>query len=390
MEENTKAINRRGSRSSSLEESIRMISSSMKDDGFSLDEFQSQIVNNNLNAELRPLLWKISFRVLRKNQNLWNWYLEIKRRRKEFEELSNDENITQLIKFFKKEQSNVEGNKFTEVYNNVILPGLENLKKKYDLFKSDKIGESLIRVFLTGLNNYAVADKHKVFSIVSGLIYSLYPSILHFSQEIEEVTEENISAPIFFYYLNNEESFDADIYMLVNEILYDGSFSKYICEDTMQTRYLLPHNLENLEVLVPSHPDYKYMPLNRIEYISYVLLQILNKDLLKTLISKDFPIYYILNEMFGFLFSNVICLSKLTFLWDNIFFFSDPDFELFNFIRYPLAVFAEYVFEKAQNYTGDSSKLLNEVPFEELDLQEIVKKSLKTRDKFDEETFEYV
>jgi hypothetical protein len=381
-----KSVTRRGSRSSILEESIRLIANSMTGEGFNTEELQVLIVNNKLPSELRPLAWKIFFGILHKKSKFWDWYNVIKTEREKFELLGQGEDLKLFTKVIRREEdiSTVKENTYFESYQRVVNE-LDKLKKKYDLFKSEIIAESVLRIFLIAKTQHAMHSEEKIFHIIAGLVYSLYPSILHFSTNFADIKEENIDAPTFFYYLNNEEFFDADVYMLVNKLLLDGSFTKYLCQSHLQTRHSLPMDIEGMKTLLRNDPNFKYVQLNRIETIFYVYLQHANRDLFQHFLTNKISIYDNVNELFGNLLSQTICLSNLTYLWDNIFLYSPPELARFSFLEFVIVAFIDRVGPNMMTLNEEGvQKILSAYSEEGLDLMEIVNTALRIRDKFEE------
>jgi hypothetical protein len=378
-----KSVTRRGSRSSSLEESIRLMANCMTGEGFNLEDLQVLIINNKLPAELRPLTWKIFFGILNRKNNFWQWYNAIKTERERFENLSQSKEVELFTKVIRREAdiSTVKDNTYFNNYQTVVNE-LEKLKKKYDLFKSEIIAESVLRIFLIAKTQYSIDSVEKVFHIIAGLVYSLYPSILHFSKNFVEINEDNLDATTFFYYLNNEEFFDADVYMLVNKILDDGSFSKYFFHSHLQTQQLISKNIEEMENLLPGNPNFKYKELNRIERICYQYLQVTNKELFKHFLTNNISLYDDVNELFGYLLTKTICLSNLTYLWDNIFLYSSPEYTLFSFLEFVIVVIIDRISLnlKSLKEQDDVHKIISNYPEEELDCMEIVTKALKIQD----------
>jgi hypothetical protein len=378
-----------------MEFCINTISEFMKDNQSNFEEILSTLViNNTLPVELRSIAWRIFLGILPREKSANELVQITKNKRVEFEKLNSHTEIELFSKVIRKEEDISilpEGN-LSQSYL-LVQAELNRISSNNDFLKSQIVAETLLRLFVIwkknneNENSDVMANLHK-FYILAEVIYSLYPTILHFNIAHEDFSENKIiDAKFLFYFLNQEESFDADAYVifdhLIQKILNEVNFNNL--KQNCQIKELIhKHIIDNQNLLPLSEESKSFISnLGRIEKISYLYLNIVNPNLSKHLNSIKLDPYDVVNIWFSSLLAGSISFENLTYIWDNIFFFTSNDsFRLFDFVAVSLINNIS-----TQLMAGDIDScrsLLMKYRENSLDLKEIIKKSLKLKEKLGE------
>jgi len=316
-------------KSSSIEQSINIFSEMLKNNECDLEEILNMVLNQKLPNELRSIAWRIFLGILPKDKPFYEWYQITQNFREKFEKLNQDEEIKKFTKVIRKESMGtlIASSPFKYEYF-AVFQEKEKISYTYDFFKSEIVGETLIKIYLIWIkNNYEVSQLENVnnrnfypFYILAGIIFSLYPSILFLKPNIEEINfTENIDPNSLFYFLNNEEFFDADVYCIFDNLMNNrnlkimtDSFKNLnqqewgtIKNSIVENENFLPLNEEN-EIL--------FSNLNRFEKISYFYLKLTHDNLLRHLFSIKLDPYDIIHIWYVSLLTSSMCFEHLSYI----------------------------------------------------------------------------
>jgi hypothetical protein len=387
-------------RSNTIESCINTLTDALKDNQFDLEDISTLVINNNLPSELRPVAWEIFLGILPKEKDLYEWVKIIQAERAKFEKISSDKEIEDYTKVIRKEtnESSLTPGKLLADYQNVAKE-IEKISSNYDFFKSQIVAETLLRLYVIWKkNNPDPTDNNSVesFYILAGVIYALYPSILHFNTEIKEINKkEDVDPRTLFYFLNNEEYFDSDVYMIFDHIMNKLGFESFIVnfsklgrqewENIYKNIVQGEDEEENSELFKSEESKTLISNMNRLEKISYPYLKVANRILLSHFFSINLDPYHIVQTWFTSLLTNSICFEHLTYLWDNIFLYSQNQGHKFEFLDYILvALISNLSNDLLISDVMSAKKILMRYPEHNLNLKDIVKKALKLREKISE------
>lgn len=311
-------ISRRASkgRSDFLDDSIKILESMFRTKGNErFSDVQSLILNNSLPNELRSILWKVFLDVLPISGDSKQW-VEITRKNKEkYLALNNDfKELETINKLLRKEikESDLSEFKDTSIYKNYSAARQfldENLSEIYDLFKNESLAETLIRNYIIFRQyNENFEFSHQPFlHILSAIIYSLYPCIIH---HYEKIDLEESDTKSMFYFLNSEDNFDEDVYWIYDAILNGKKFKETILNINKET------DLNNIKV-VDDIQKINLKTVNKLEFL-YVLLMVENPGLINHMRKIQADISLVFKYWVTTLFSSSFTLENLIYILDII------------------------------------------------------------------------
>lgn len=323
-------IQRRSSkgRSDFLDDSIKILESMFLAKGNNrFSDVNSLILNNALPNELRSILWKVFLDILPINGDAKEWIDITTKYKQKYSSLNSQlKELDTITKIMKKElnESDIPDFKNTPIYKNYQAARQfldENLSEIYDLFKNESLAETLIRNYIIFRHyNEDFEFSHQPFlHILSAVIYSLYPCIIH---HYEKIDVEGSNTKSMFYYLNSEDNFDEDVYWIYDAILNGKRFKETILNINKETDLNNIKGKEEIQKL-----DLK--AVTKLEFL-YVLLTVENPDLIKHMRKIQADISLVFKYWITTLFSSSFTLEHLIYILDIIFSYdciSSEDYE---------------------------------------------------------------
>jgi TBC1 domain family protein 5 len=288
------------------------------------DHSYSDLIEHSLDdrllSETRSLYWKIFLEILPiKKINSWH---EITKNYREQYRKKRENYITSEISLAFKSMvspSNIPGLNENDQYNlNIIILDVIRTYQEIDLFRNAKTLESLSELlYIWTKENNEMTYIQGMNEIIGTIYYALFPCIIHETNFEKEVDN---SVNNLYLYLNFEEGFDADIYLIFG-CLMEKCLKKLF--DYSNQSVKLKHNsaffdkssltLDGLSKLNNLSSIKK-----RILRIFYCFLKLADKEL-----------FEFLNEFFEpdlFMFRWVLCLlnrevglKECVYFWDAIF-----------------------------------------------------------------------
>jgi hypothetical protein len=375
-----------------MENCINILGEVLKDNEINLEEVSGLLINNTLPAELRSIAWRIILGILPKNKSPFEWVKIIRTERANFEKLNSDMEIELLTRIIRKEldDSNLPEGNLSHNYK-LVVTELDRISLSYDFFKSQVVAETLLKLYVIWQkhdesNNRDDRANLNVFYILAAIIYSLYPSIIHFRSSFKEITcEDDTDSSSLFYFLNEEEYFDADVYLILFNLMKQKNLSEIINNSSKVNRQsieVIQKRIIGNENLFPlSEQDNSFISsLGRVEKISCVYLKIVNHNLLNHLNSLNLDIYEIIQMWQTSFFTGTINFENLPYIWDNIFLNStDDSLDFFDYVS--LSLINNLSTELMTGDLNSCNSLLMMYPQNNLNLKEIMKKSFKIKEK---------
>jgi len=380
-------------RSSVIELSISILREILKDDRCDLEEITTMMLNNTLPNELRSIVWRIMLGVLPKDRNYYDWVEITQNERNTFNKLAADQEIQDYLKVIRKEADN-QILKQGELLDDFIL-SQENIKEiegpAHDFFKSENVRETLLMLYVIWRkNNPDVVTKFlQPFHILADLIYCLYPSILHNATSLKQInSRDDLDVKTLYYYLNDEEFFDSDLYAIFDKVMMQKGFkdliNNYSNEVWQDIEYVKEKIVFNKEFFQQNDQSKLALAkLNRSEKISYVFLKIVNPNLLNHMINNGIPINLFVQSLLTTLLMSSISFGELTYFWDNIFTHSDANSDdAFNFIDFIIVSLLNYMNDLLMNSNKDNwQDNIFKNRENRLDNKHIMNKALKFKEK---------
>lgn len=382
-------------RSNIIENCIVVLKEAIKGDKVDLEDLSIMVINNTMPAEFRSTAWKIFLGILPNDKNAFEWVKIIQNERSNFEKLSGEKEVEEYIKVIRNE-AEVSTISQSSVYNDYqqVLKELEKISMFYDFFKSQIVAETLLRLYIIWRRqNPTEKGNIEIFYILAGVIFALYPSIIHFTTDIKVITSKEEADPkTLFYFLNDEEFFDADVYMIFDHLMNKKGLKSIITQNPSRNSWESMVNLiVEKENIFPLTEDLKEFisTFNRAERVAYLYLKIANPKLLSHMMSIKLDPYEIIQLWFNSLFTSSICYTHIVYFWDNIFLRCAEQQDQTT----PLA-FADFIGASLINNLGNDlltadlitgKKILMRYPEHSLNLKDIIKRALKLREKVTEE-----
>jgi hypothetical protein len=377
-------------RSKILESSINLLSEFIKTKD--LEDIYGLAINNSLPGEFRSTAWRIFLSILNKDDS-GNWAKTTKVLRDNFYNLSKQlsENVLKYLRneLTEDQAKSLLDEKSLNIFN-TVRNELIQISNNFDFFKSEIISEIVLRlIYVWSLSNTEFNDFSMIVSILAGIIYSLYPSILHIDISLLGINEENLEnleAQSLFYYLNTEEHFDADVYIIFNTIMTKG-IKQFISN---QIQYQPINSSEIDEILNIKDENLllkRCSVLNKVDRILAFYLKIVSPEILTKLSSKKNEMYQSLETLISTILSKHLNSEYIIYFWDCIFIneiysFMETklhfDNDFFNFTDFILLAYLVLNHENVGK--NDFHKLyLNSLQI--FNGREVLKKAIKLREK---------
>jgi hypothetical protein len=309
-------------RSKILEASIMILAEFIKTK--ELEDFYGSVINNTLPGELRSIAWRIFLGILDKNDGQ-TWAKTTKGLRDNYYKISKDINDN-VVKFLRNEINEEQAKSLIDERSFLIITtarvGLNHIVSNSDFFKSEIISELVIRlVYLWSLNHTEFNDHNLIVEIVAGIIYSLYPSILHIDVSllgIDEEKLEGLEVQSIFYYLNAEEHFDADVYTIFESIMNKGV--EQFIRNNKSFQPLTSNELSDLAKVEDEKSLFESAKKwNKIDRILGLYLRITNNELLAKIAALKNEIYKIFEVSISTILTKFLNSENIIYFWDCIF-----------------------------------------------------------------------
>ena len=375
-------------RSKILESSINILSDFIQSKN--LEDIYGFVINNTLPGEIRSTAWRIFLNILDMNDS-GNWAKTTKDLRDNYYKLS--KNINEDIHKFLRNEINEEQAKILVDEKSLIIISLarkelKQLSNNLDFFKSEIISEVVVRmVYLWSILNSQFSDYDKIVSIVAGIVYSLYPSILHIDISmlgIDEDKLQNLEVQSIFYYLNTEEHFDADIYTIFSTLMSRG-IQNFFSETKIYKPISSSEIIDLLKIEDEKLLLERARKLNKVDRILGFYLRHVNKDLLEKISLQKDQIYNILESLISTVLEKDSSSENIIYFWDCIFLneiydISERNFKFENdFLSFIDFIILSYIVLNQENFGKRDFNVL--FSFQNLNGKDVVKKAIKLREK---------
>lgn len=377
-------------RSKILESSINILSDFIQSKN--LEDIYGFVINNTLPGEIRSTAWRIFLNILDMNDS-GNWAKTTKDLRDNYYKLS--KNINEDIHKFLRNEINEEQAKILVDEKSLIIISLarkelKQLSNNLDFFKSEIISEVVVRmVYLWSILNSQFSDYDKIVSIVAGIVYSLYPSILHIDISmlgIDEDKLQNLEVQSIFYYLNTEEHFDADIYTIFSTLMSRG-IQNFFSETKIYKPISSSEIIDLLKIEDEKLLLERARKLNKVDRILGFYLRHVNKDLLEKISLQKDQIYNILESLISTVLEKDSSSENIIYFWDCIFLneiydISERNFKFENdFLSFIDFIILSYIVLNQENFGKRDFNVLFLNSFQNLNGKDVVKKAIKLREK---------
>lgn len=303
----------------------------------SLDNLVSECFLNEINEEMRPIIWKIFLDILPINQiekwesNLTNSRNNYYKKVKDYinsnitDFLNNSINKSQLLKFYGFSDESIIKDKDDNLFKDletisIIKLDVDRTCQDIDMFKNKNIKLILGKLlYVWAKENSPPGYCQGMNEIAGTLLYSLYScnhnDAIHQSSHMDGTDILNL-----FHSIQNEEHFEADIYNLFSEIMKRGICNLY--NYRIQSKNIKCDKFDSF--------DKKNITLNDIETdndataikkkiykIFYYYLKIIDIELFLHLCEGIEP-YIFMFRWILCIFNREINISNIAFIWDCI------------------------------------------------------------------------
>lgn len=371
-------------KSSLVDNSINLLNDIIYSKG-DMEDISTLVINNNLPNELRSIIWRIFLKIIPNGINTEEWVKITNEHRQHFQIVSKDQDIEKLIKIIRKEsndEQNLSNGQLFADYESA-KDALDKISSNYDFFKSQIVAETLLRIFLIWRKSNLDLDAKQIylaFYILAGVIYSLYPSIIHFTTEQKDINSPaDINPKSLFYFLNSEEHFDDDVYSIFDNLMNHKGLKNLI--NSISTNDRQPLSAIQEQIVSREELDKEFISkLNHFERVSYYFLKVSKPDILVELFSKNVDIYDVNVLFISSLLTSFVGFENIVYFWDNI--FVNASEEKLEFLDFVSLAFISETSKNSQSieHLIAYSKNLVRYPAS----QEIVKKAFKIREKVSE------
>ena len=312
-------------------------------------DISQKIINNKLPKEFRIILYKICFNVLEYNDPK-KW----------------EENLNQKRNYYYNEVNKyINSNKYIIPFINCTeLKGTKNYEKLYkllpkndeplislikldvdrtfqdlDLFKNPAIKEMLCKVlYVFSKENTDPSYCQGMNEICGTLLYILLPGMTCTESDNEEFNNFPIVGDIsenkidindidsLYYFLTNDIYFEADLYIIFNEIMNRDLKDLYTYNDERYRNKKYEYDRNNLTLEDIKKTDESEL-VKRIKRLFFIKLKEIDLPLFEELVDKIDPEIFLLRWILCLL-NREISLKNIVWLWDCIFFYEMVEFTI--------------------------------------------------------------
>ena len=308
----------------------------------SLSDIGQICKKGKINVELRPTIYKILLNIL-PYDNPGSWKKLVQEQRQLYYTklnnlLSQNENIIKFI-----ECHDIKGTKkYEEIY--YLLPNgqkellslikldIDRTFQDLDLFHNNKVKELLTKIlYVNSIDNPDPSYCQGMNEILGTLFFAFLPSIRFNKFSEEQIAKENNNSvtnlEMLYYFLVDEEHFEADLFTVYSELMSRDLTLLYTYNDDKyrNKNNVINYDLKNLttEDLIKSEESDL---LKRIKKIFYIYLK-KDKKYFEFLFGNIEPNLFLLRWILCML-DREISLRNVLWIWDCILFYEFVEFTI--------------------------------------------------------------
>lgn len=317
------------------------------DNKTTMKETIKKILNGKSIGNFRSVMWKICLHIL-PNEDSFRWEEILMDRREDYYKKCNLFMASEFTKYIYSEKEDKQSCSpklyhyddceiYKEFLNNlpkIILEVLSIIKidvdrtfQEIDLFRDKKVKESLSRIlYVWTLENKDMGYCQGMNEILGTMYYALYPCNVIYGEEDESSKKPKLKNKYssLYYMINSEENFEADLYLIFNEIMKRGFKDLYNYNDSKYREHMKHGLVDGFELIdktsitLDEIADSKHPSLKkRINKIFYFYLKIIDKELFLFLQDKVEPYIFLFRWILCML-NREIQLKDILHVWDCI------------------------------------------------------------------------
>ena len=308
----------------------------------SLSDIGQNCKRGKINAEFRPILYKILLNILPYDKP-GSWKKIVHEQRQMYytklnNVLSQNENILKFI--------NCHSIKGTKQYEDIfkLLPGdqkellslikldIDRTFQDLDLFHNHKVKEMLVKIlYVNSLDNPDPSYCQGMNEILGTLFFAFLPSVRFNKFTKEQIDAENnneiTNLEILYSYIVDEEHFEADLFIVYSELMSRDLTLLYTYNDDKykNKNNAVKYDLANLAI-EDLYKSEESDLLKRIKKIFYIYLKT-DKKYFDFLYGNVEPNLFLLRWLLCML-DREISLKNVMWVWDCIFFYEFVEFTI--------------------------------------------------------------
>ena len=308
-----------------------------------LNNISHKVINNKIPKEFRIILYKICFNVIEFN-NPKKWEENLNQKRNYYynevnKYINSNKNI---IPFFN--CTDIKGTKnYEKLYKllpkndehllSLIKLDVERTFQDLDLFKNPSIKEMLCKIlYIFSKENTDPSYCQGMNEICGTLLYIFLPGMTVSENEpqndIPQMKVDISKIDTLYNFLTNDIYFEADLYIIFNEIMSRDLKELYTYNDERYRNKKYEYDKLNLTLEDVEKTDESEL-VKRIKRVFYIKLKQIDFNLFKELVNKIDPDIFLLRWILCLL-NREISLKNVMWLWDCIFFYELVEFTVNN------------------------------------------------------------
>ncbi len=310
-----------------------------------LNNISHKVINNKIPKEFRIILYKICFNVIEFN-NPKKWEENLNQKRNYYynevnKYINSNKNI---IPFFN--CTDIKGTKnYEKLYKSLpkndehllslIKLDVERTFQDLDLFKNPSIKEMLCKIlYIFSKENTDPSYCQGMNEICGTLLYIFLPGMTVSENEgdpqndIPQMKVDISKIDTLYNFLTNDIYFEADLYIIFNEIMSRDLKELYTYNDERYRNKKYEYDKFNLTLEDVEKTDESEL-VKRIKRVFYIKLKQIDFNLFKELVNKIDPDIFLLRWILCLL-NREISLKNVMWLWDCIFFYELVEFKVNN------------------------------------------------------------
>jgi TBC1 domain family protein 5 len=350
-------------KSTQLSSSVELLSN-LIENKTNMNELIKMSIDGKIHPEFRSIMWKLYFGII-SIDNIHNWEEVLNSNRQKYYQKVDKYYTSEYINMIHQEREKIKINKhdthllkqieennhafifkistsfiqqeYQEKFNetlNIIKLDIDRTFQEIDLFRNNNIKDSLSKIlFVWSIENADVGYCQGMNEILGTIYYALYPTNFHKIEnnlENENLdTKKTLDTPkdknFYFYLLNSEEHFEADIYNLFCEVMDRGFKELYNYNDVKFRQNYKNGVVDGFELIdktILSLEDINKIQTSelkkKINKIFYFYLKIVDKELFLHIHDKVEPYLFLFRWILCIL-NREISLKNIIYVWEIIF-----------------------------------------------------------------------
>jgi hypothetical protein len=271
-------------------------------------------LDGKINEDLRATYWKLYLDIL-PIDNPEKWIKLLSQERQEYYNKVEKFITNDIGRYINEEIEEIAINKDDLETLSLIKLDVKRTYQEIDLFRNKHVRDILVRVLYTWSKlNSDLSYIQGMNEIAGTLLYALYPA-----NSVGDTLAGDEETSVY-YFLNSDESFEADLFSIYSSIMKKGMKSLYNYHDKEKLQIPDTTEYQNISLIDIESSGCSELK-KRIKKIFYYYLRIIDKELYIHIYDKVEPYLFLFRWILCLLTRELTNLKNVIYIWDCIFAF---------------------------------------------------------------------